>query len=139
MSIGSEFEAKRTRGRFLLERACDAYEAGDLATAFQLFQQAARAGNPNAQVNLGNLYDAGEGVEVSFESAVQWYKLAAKKGLPEAAYNLAITHRNRGNIRWAQFWFIRASEMGDADAALELVNGKKPRSHASNGTGSQPK
>lgn len=124
MSIDSEIDAKGTRGRLLLERACDAYEAGNLVDAVRQFQKAARLGNPNAQINLGNLYDAGEGVEMNFQSAVRCYRLAAKNGLPEAAYNLAVAYRNRGNNRWAQFWFRRASEMGDADAAAELSRGK---------------
>lgn len=129
MSVDSKIDAKGARGRALLERACDAYEIGNLAEAVRQFQQAARLGNPNAQINLGNLYDAGEGVEMSFESAVRCYRLAAKKGLPEAAYNLAVAYRNRGKNRWAQFWLLRASEMGDADAAHELVHGGKGRAH----------
>lgn len=124
MSIGSEtVDAKCARGRLFLERGCDAYEAGEYAAAAQLFRQAARLGNPNAQLNLGNLYDAGEGVEVRYESAIRFYRLAAKKGLPEAAHNLAIAYRNRGNDRWAQFWFRRASDMGDVDAAAEMSRG----------------
>lgn len=125
MSISSELEAKCARGRALLERACDAYEAGDLAAASQLFRQAARLGNPNAQVNLGNLYDAGEGVEMSFGSAVWYYRLAAKNGLPEAAYNLAVAYRNRGKNRWSQFWLRRASAMGDSDATVEIASAEK--------------
>lgn len=125
MSISDKLEVKSARGRSLLERACDAYEDGDLTAAIPLFQRAARLGNPHAQVNLGNLYDDGEGVHKSFPSAVHYYRLAVKNGLPEGAYNLAIAYRNRGNKRWAQFWFRRASEMGDVDAALELERARR--------------
>lgn len=121
MPVNSGIDTKKERGRALLEQACDAYAAGNLAEAVRQFQQAARLGNPNAQINLGNLYDAGEGVEMSFKFAAHYYRLAAKKGLPEAAYNLAFAYKNRGNDKWAKFWFRRASEMGDTDATAELT------------------
>jgi len=69
------------------------------------------------------MYDAGEGTAPSAKLAAHYYKLAIKKGIPEAAYNLAVTHRQQGNLRWATFWLRRAREMGDPDAAEALANG----------------
>jgi len=108
------------QNRVYLEQGCDLYEQGKPHEAFFAFQCAAKLGNPQAQVNLGNLYDAGEGVEQDRKRAAYWYKRAVKKQVPEAAYNLAVSYKQQGKIKWAQFWFKRASEMGDEDAMDEL-------------------
>ncbi|MFN9449463.1 MAG: hypothetical protein ACK58U_07370 [Rubrivivax sp.] len=52
-----------------------------------------------------------------FRSARHWYKLAIRKRIPEAAFNLAVAYRTAGNIPLAEFWFRRAKELGDLDAA----------------------
>lgn len=109
------------KSRVHLERGCELYEDGKVQEAFLCFQTAAKLGNPQAQVNLGNLYDAGEGVCQDRKRAIYWYKLAIRKGIPEAAYNLAVSYQQRGNMRWAGFWFTRAAEMGDEDAIDELA------------------
>lgn len=99
------------QNRVDLEYGCDLYEEGKLKEAFLAFQRAAKLGNPQAQVNLGNLYDAGEGVEQDRKLAAYWYKRAIKNGIPEGAHNLAISYKQQGKIKWAQFWSKRASEM----------------------------
>lgn len=106
--------------RAALEKGCDLYDQGKAGEAFKAFYHSAKLGNPQAKVNLANLYDAGEGVERNHEQATYWYKMAIRKGLPEAAYNLAVSYRQRGNIRWARFWFTRARDLGDEDAIEEL-------------------
>ncbi|MCP5198051.1 MAG: sel1 repeat family protein [Gammaproteobacteria bacterium] len=115
------------KNRMYLEHGCDLYEGGKLHEAFLAFHRAAKLGNPEAQVNLGNLYDAGQGVEQDRKRAAYWYKRAIKKEIPEAAYNLAISYKQQGKIRWAQFWFKRASEMGDEDAMNELTLTKQAK------------
>ncbi|MCX7066078.1 MAG: tetratricopeptide repeat protein [Methylococcales bacterium] len=112
------------RGRAELEHGCDLYEEGKLEEAFLVFYQAAKLGNPQAQVNLANLYDDAKGVERDRKLAVYWYKRAIKKGLPYAAYNLAVSYRQQSKLKWALFWFKRASEMGDEDAKFEVDNWK---------------
>lgn len=107
-------------GRSELEHGCYLYEEGKLEEAFLAFHRAAKLGNPEAQVNLGNLYDNGYGVEHDPKRAAYWYKRAIKKGLPEAAYNLAISYKKQKKLKWASFWFKRAFEMGDEDAMDEL-------------------
>ena len=109
-------KTSKNKGRIYLEQGCDLYEEGRHHEAFLAFQSAAKLGNPQAQVNLANLYDAGEGVNQDRKYAAYWYKRAANKEIPEAAYNLAISYEQQGKTKWAQFWFKRASEMGDEDA-----------------------
>ncbi len=112
--------------RQLLEAGCTLAERGELSSAVALFLRAARLGNPEAQVNLGNALDAGHGVAMSFTEARRWYKNAARRGAPEGAFNLAISYRAQGNDRMARFWLERANEMGDTDAR-EFLRTAKPQ------------
>lgn len=107
------------KSRAYLEDGCELYEKGRLHDAYLAFYRAAKLGDPQAQVNLGNLYDAGEGVKQDRKRASHWYKRAIHKGVPEAAYNLAVSYKQQGKIRWARYWFKRAAEMGDEDAIEE--------------------
>ena len=47
-------------------------------------QERAKQGNSDAQYNLGLKYDKGQGVPQDNQSAMKWYKLAAKQGNPDA-------------------------------------------------------
>jgi len=112
-------------GRHHLELGCAEYERQAFKSAIRHFRIAARHGNSEAQVNLGNMYDAGEGVLLNPKIAKYYYKLAIRKGVSEAAYNLAISYRQRGQLRWANYWLRRASAMGDTDA-MDVI-GKLPQ------------
>jgi uncharacterized protein len=109
--------------RRFLELGCDDYERGDFGSAIRNFEFAAKRGSPEAQVNLGNMLDAGEGTEPNVRRAIHWYKLAVRHGLPQAAWCLAITYRDRGAPRWANYWLRRACAMGDVDAAEAVAAG----------------
>lgn len=102
--------------REVLEVACDLYEAGELRRSAKLFKRAAIAGVIEAQVNLANVYDAGDGVRSDFPAARYWYKRAIGQGSPEAAYNLAVSYLNRDRLRWARHWLLVAKRLGDEDA-----------------------
>jgi TPR repeat protein len=52
--------------------------------AIKWYKKAAKAGNVNAQYNLGSCYLQGTGVAVDKVDAVKWLTLAAKGGLKEA-------------------------------------------------------
>lgn len=110
-------------GRIHLELGCADYERRAFESAAQHFKIASKRGNSEAQVNLGNMYDAGEGVELDAKLAVHYYKLAVRKGIPEAAYNLAISYRQHGKLYWANYWLQRAKKMGDVDAAEAMAHG----------------
>ena len=57
---------------------------GDFATAFNLLKQLAEQGIASAQLNLGNMYQRGEGVRKDDEEAVRWYRLEADQGYADA-------------------------------------------------------
>ena len=49
----------------------------------------AKAGNPKAQFNIGNVYLEGSGgAKQSIKKAVKWFKKSAAAGLPQAQANL---------------------------------------------------
>ncbi len=71
-----------------IEQGYDAYEAGDVAQAVHIWRTLAEAGDSTAQLNLGQLYRLGQGVEANDEEAAKWYTLAAKQGSDVAKHNL---------------------------------------------------
>jgi uncharacterized protein len=65
-----------------------AYDRADLQSALRVWMQAAEAGDPEAQTNVGDIYERGLGVAPNYEAAAQWYQRAADKGYSRALFNL---------------------------------------------------
>ncbi len=65
-----------------------AYLRGDYATALRIFRQFADQGNTEAQLNLGTMYDRGQGVPQDYKEAVQWYRKAAEQGNTDGQYSI---------------------------------------------------
>lgn len=64
--------------------------AQDVSRALLLFQQAAEAGQREAQLELGVLFDRGIGCERNYEKAAYWYFQAAQQGQPAAQTQLGV-------------------------------------------------
>jgi TPR repeat protein len=62
--------------------------------AIRLFELAAQQGDASAIYNLGVMYEYGEGVEQSYERAVEYYKQAAHLGYDKAQFNLGLLYAN---------------------------------------------
>lgn len=107
--------------REVLEAACEFFESGERKKSIKLFLKAASIGSLEAQVNLANLYDEGDGLNESFETARYWYKRAISGGCSEGAYNLGVSYLNRGYVRWARHWLGIAKAMGNDDADYLLL------------------
>ena len=106
--------------RIKLEQGCDLEEKGEYRQAFKLYLMAAKHGSVEAQVNLANLYDDGRGCRRNLQKAIYWYKKAIMLGSSEAAYNLGVHYLHLSNKRWAKYWLMRASDLGDEDARIEM-------------------
>lgn len=106
---------------FLFKEADKAWDSGDFRQAFKLFSRAAELGDVSCLINLGYFYDLGLGVRKNKMKALQLYKKAARKGDVCAASNVGTVYRDIGNFARAQFWFLKAFEQGDGDAALLLA------------------
>ncbi len=105
----------------LSQRADQAWEAGNLRSAFRLFLRAAKAGEIGCQLNLGTFYCHGIGVKPNREKALYWYRRAYKLGYSPAASNIACVYRDEDNQRKTLEWFQRAVNLGDVEANLNIA------------------
>ncbi len=79
---------------FTLEDGYDAFEQGNVAKAIGIWAQLADQGNATAQLNLGQIYRLGNGVEQNDAEAVKWYIMAAQNGSQTAAANLMMMEQD---------------------------------------------
>ena len=77
----------------------------------------AEAGDPKAQVNLGNAYYYGDGIPQNLGESARWYGKAAEQGNAEGQFNLEYAYyaylQGKGVAQddgEAAFWFIAAAE-----------------------------
>ena len=86
------------------------------ATAMRAWYDLAAAGDPQAQHNIGYLYEEGLGVTQQYDAAMDWYRRAADGGLAEAEHNLGMMYvEGRGAAKsWAQglIYFRKAADKG---------------------------
>ncbi len=103
----------------------DAYERGDYETAVAEFRASADQGDAWAQLLLGTMYHAGQGVPQDYQEAVKWFRLAAEQGEASAQYNLGVAYGNGQGVpqdyQEAGKWYRRAAEQGEASAQSNLA------------------
>ena len=103
-----------------LEDGNAAIDRKDYVTALDKFKSAAAKNAPNAQYNLGLMYDNGLGVAQDYAEAMRWYKLAAAQGHADAQSNLGVMYAKGQGIAQdytrAHMWFNLAAAKGNADA-----------------------
>lgn len=87
-----------------------AYLKKDYSLAIAKFRLAAAQSNSLAQLELGFMYDKGEGVEQDYAEAFKWFKLAADQGNAQAQYCIGLMFRDGKSV--AQ----------DYDEALKWLN-----------------
>ena len=106
------------------EDATKAYFCGDYETAYRLIKPLAEKGLPEAQFNLGLMYDNGQGVSQDYAEAVKWYRKAAEQGNAKAQYNLGAMYNNGQGVPQdyaeAVTWYRKAAEQGNAKAQYNL-------------------
>lgn len=69
-----------------------AYDRADTKTALKVWLPAAEAGDPAAQANVGEIFEAGIGGAPNYEAARIWYERAAKSGNKKAQFNLGVLY-----------------------------------------------
>jgi TPR repeat protein len=72
-----------------MEKARQAYEKKDYATAFPLYVKLANKGDAYAQVQIGAMHFNGWGTKANKKEAATWYRKAAEQGNLAAINNLA--------------------------------------------------
>lgn len=89
--------------------------------AFPWFKKAAELGNAQAQVELAELYDAGDGVVKDTEKAIEWYEKAASQGHDEAQLALGLHYsEDLDDNKTAIEYFQKAAGQGNATAQYRL-------------------
>ena len=107
-----------------LKEGLAAYRAGDFDRAAAVLMDAAEAGEPAAQYNLGRLYFAGQGVPQDAAAALHWYLRAAEQGYAAAQYQVGVWHESGWVVpvdgRQAAEWYRRAARQGHSGAMINL-------------------
>lgn len=65
-----------------------AFDRADYKTALQVWLPSAEAGDAEAQVNVGEIFERGLGGDPNYEAAAIWYEKAAKQNNKRAQFNL---------------------------------------------------
>ena len=86
------------------------------ATALRSWMPLAEAGDPEAQANVGYMYEEGLGVSQQFDAAVSWYEKAAASGSMQANHNLGMIYaEGRGKpqswVRALRYFEVAASDI----------------------------
>jgi len=89
-------------------------------------EQAAEAGDAEAQFKLGALYANGKGVKQDSNTAAKWLRKSAKQGWFPAQTLLGWCYAGGNgvsqNMAEALEWYSKAAEQGDTDAMCSLAD-----------------
>ena len=100
--------------------ADDAVQRGDYEMALREYRALAKVGNPNAEYNIGVMYDLGTGVEQDRAEAVIWYRKAANQNHDNAQFNLGFLYANGDSVSQelvlAYKWLELAAIQGHSEA-----------------------
>ncbi|KAH7036185.1 hypothetical protein BKA57DRAFT_475765 [Linnemannia elongata] len=84
----------------------------------------ARLGVTQAQVALGDLYRLGQGVNQSYQVAMDWYMKASEQGDPVGQRRVGALHDQglgvRQDSKTALTWFLKAAEQDDAPSQRNI-------------------
>lgn len=90
----------------------------------QTIIEKAEQGDVSAQLELGWLYQYGEGVEKDIRKALEWYEKAAKQGSSQAQVNIAVIYDEGVDVpennELAIEWYKKAAGQGHDTALLNL-------------------
>ena len=121
------YKAGDLQANFLLAMMYESGEGGlprDPRGAVEMLAASAAAGDPYAQVELGNCYYNGTGVAVNHGSAALWYFKAGQTGMPEAQEFLGYMYETGDGIvpdqNLAAQWYRQAAIHGNVRAMTEL-------------------
>lgn len=101
-----------------------AYNLGDYETALARWLPKARAGDPDAQNNMGILFEHGFSTHTPKDDvkAADWYLLSARQGQVMAMENLARVYARLGHIQFGESWLNMASTTRQHQALQQAVN-----------------
>jgi S1-C subfamily serine protease len=133
-------QAKSASSASRYDQGWQAYDAGHYARAFEIWQALAKQGHELAQVNLGAMYDAGQGTAENPAKAFELFFAAARKGNPYAQYNVANMYAQGRGIRCdrskAKSWYLKAADqdLAIAQYGLGMLNASDSVEHDGDST-----
>ena len=96
-----------------------------LEDRFRAVLDDAKAGDPQAQYAVGNMYYRGRGVEASDKKALRWFLRAARQGVLKASYKSAYIYLHSKTVhkspRKALPWLKLSAKSGNPAAMYELA------------------
>lgn len=96
-----------------------AYDRADYKSALRVWMPSAQAGDPEAQTNVGEIFEKGLGQEPNYEAAAHWYQLAADQGYTRAQFNLGTLYEQGLGVGQDKLealnWYRRAWGIGEDD------------------------
>ncbi|MEE4381641.1 MAG: caspase family protein, partial [Pseudomonadales bacterium] len=96
-----------------------AYDRADYASALRVWMDAAQGGDPEAQTNVGEIFEKGLGTEPNYVAAAEWYRRAAEQGYTRAQFNLGTLYEQGlgvpENRLEALNWYRRAWGIAEDD------------------------
>lgn len=102
-----------------------AFDAGRFEVARHLWLPLAAAGDADAALDLGLLYDLGRGVPQDSSMAYRWYRQAGEAGLAQAAFNVGVMLDSGTGVprdgAEAALWYARAAAGGYHRAQYALA------------------
>jgi TPR repeat protein len=106
------------------EKGLAAAQSGDFQTALKEWVPLAEQGDADAQVNLGLMYNLGNGVPQDYGEALKWYSLSALQGNADAqTYVGFMFYLGEGvpqDLAEAGKWLRLAADQGNARAQSRL-------------------
>ena len=90
-------------------------DLGDSESSFYNIKEAAELGDVESCDKLGEMYEFGEGVEVDYPKAIEWYLKSANHGFEDSYNGLAWTYHKMGKYEEALPWAEKAVEVSPED------------------------
>lgn len=107
-------------------KANEALLKNDTKTAFPFLKQAAEAGHPEAQYNLGYSYQKGIEVPQNDSIANVWFIRSAKQGYTNAqfkiAYSYAVGRGVKQDYNQAFYWALQCAKQNDPECMFNVVS-----------------
>lgn len=123
---GAHAALTQSEKQTLWEEAYEAEKIKDLALRARCYHTLAEQGDERAAYAYGECLRRGVGVQTNAEEAIFWYRAAARRLYPAAAYRLFVSLSEDEHFgdskKQAFFWLRVAAELGDADAADALAH-----------------
>lgn len=102
-----------------------AYDRANLASALKIWLPLAQQGDPEAQINVGEIYEKGLGAQADPKLAAEWYRKAAEAGHSRAQINLGYLYEKglgvEKDLTTALNWYRKASGLENTDLQFASV------------------